>query len=181
MDISHSEPFDVLLHIAEMSTRHARGLPERADVQAVWTGVGFQLRGMRYVVPMNEVAEMLVPPDYTRVPGVKPWVKGVANVRGRLLPMLDLEVFFGAQLDPARKQHRVLVLEIGDFYCGVIVNHVYGMRHFPLDAYSENPAQNDDVMAPYVKGSYEHDGQKWIVFSLYELARDPQFFNAALH
>lgn len=180
MDISHSEPFEVLQHIAELSTRHARGLPERVDVQPEWSGVGFQLRGMRYVAPMREVAEMLVLPEYTRIPGVKPWVKGVANVRGRLLPMLDLEVFFGSQLDSARKQHRVLALEIGDFYCGVIVNNVYGMQHFPLEAYSEQ-AGEDDSMTPYVKGLYEHGGRKWTVFSLFELARDPQFFNAALH
>lgn len=178
--MSHSEPFEVLQHIAELSTRHARGLPERVDVQAEWSGVGFQLRGMRYVAPMREVAEMLVVPEYTRIPGVKSWVKGVANVRGRLLPMLDLEIFFGGQLDSARKQHRVLALEIGDFYCGVIVNNVYGMQHFPLEAYSDQ-ADEDDSMAPYVKGSYEHGGRKWTVFSLYELARDPQFFNAALH
>ena len=178
--MSHSEPFELLQHIAELSTRHACGLPERVDVQPLWSGVGFQLRGMRCVVPMQEVAEMLVLPEYTRIPGVQPWVKGVANVRGRLLPMLDLEVFFGGQLDSARKKHRVLALEIGDFYCGVIVKSVYGMQHFPLETYSEQ-AGGDDSIAPYSKGSYEHNGRKWTVFSLYELARDPQFFNAALH
>ena len=42
---------------------------------------------------MGEVSEILDPPDYTRVPGVKDWVVGIANVRGSLLPLMDLKGF----------------------------------------------------------------------------------------
>ena len=47
------------------------------------------------IAPMGNVVEMLPVPEATPLPGVQPWVAGLANVRGRLLPLFDLEVFFG--------------------------------------------------------------------------------------
>ena len=43
------------------------------------------------VSKMGEVTEILDPPDFTRVPGVQSWVVGIANVRGSLLPLMDLK------------------------------------------------------------------------------------------
>ena len=77
------DPFVVLATIASRSTVGARGLPQQIDAMTTWSGIGFNLMGLRFVVPMTEVAELLERPGSTRIPGVKPWVKGVANVRGR--------------------------------------------------------------------------------------------------
>jgi hypothetical protein len=60
---------------------------------------------------MGEVGEVLHEPRCTLLPG-SPWVKGVANLRGRLLPIMDL-CGFSAELSPLRKQRRVLVVEHG--------------------------------------------------------------------
>src|SRR5690349_17442792 len=126
------EPFAALIALAQSSVQHAHGLPAQVDIKPHWTGVGFTLAGQRVVAPMSEVAEILSVPNITRLPGVKPWVRGVANVRGRLLPLLDLEVFFGGGLPGNRKQHRVLALEYGDLFTGLIVSEVHGMQHFPV-------------------------------------------------
>ena len=78
-----------------------------------------------------------------------------------------------------RFNRRVLVLEMGDLYAGLIVNGVYGMQHFPEDiAVSELP-ESVKHLAAYSKGAYEQDGLTWMTFSPYNLVRDPRFFNAA--
>ena len=62
-----------------------------------WVGVGFRLGTERFLVPRGEVREVLmVPPAITRVPGAKSWVRGLANVRGHLLPVVDLKEFLGS-------------------------------------------------------------------------------------
>lgn len=180
--VSADDPYALLAQLAEQSVAGQRGLPQQASAKALWSGIGFKLAGRRFVAPMNEVAELLERPSTTRIPGVKHWVKGVANIRGRLLPLIDLEVFFGGEGVVARKDQRVLVLDVGDLYTGVLVSGIYGMQHFLEEQFQQ--AEGDEVDAPYqhyIRGSYVAEEQTWDVFSLQELARDPQFFNVSLH
>ncbi len=176
-----AEPFAILANIAQRSTEGKRGLPQQLDAKPMWSGIGIQIAGRNFVVPMNEVAEVLEPPTTTRIPGVKPWVKGVANVRGRLLPLIDLEMYFSGQLSPNRKRHRVLVMDVGEFYCGVLVNDLYGMQHFSFENFTKETGDAEEHCLPYLKGGYQQGEKLWTVFSLYELARDPQFFHVSAH
>lgn len=173
------QPFAALLELAQLSATHAHGLPAQIDIKPQWTGVGFTLAGRRFVAPMSEVAELLAVPNSTRLPGVQEWVRGVANVRGRLLPLIDLEAFFGCQLVGSRQSHRVLALELGDLYTGLLVGAVHGMLHFPVDTFHDEPEELPPALRPYVSGGYRLQQQSWAVFSPYALARDGRFFNAA--
>lgn len=170
--------FQALLNLAVQCRRHARGLPAQVDITPHWSGIGFELLGRRFVAPLGEVSEMLEVPPYTRLPGVQSWVKGVANVRGRLLPVCDLAVYLGDRLHSPRKQQRILILEDHDLYTGLLVEKVFGMQHFPVDSFGA--AANSPVRAePYVDGCYRHQGLEWLVFSPARLAQDHNFLNAA--
>jgi twitching motility protein PilI len=177
-----SEPqaaFQALLDLAQRSRAAARGLPAQADIRPHWSGIGFSLMGSNFVAPMGEVSEMLEVPNYTHLPGVQPWVKGVANVRGRLLPIFDMAVFFGDRLSSGRKQRRVLVLETESLYSGLMVDQVFGMQHFPMDEYSEQAGAIANEILPFVTGSYLLGGQQWSLFRPGLLAEDSRFINAA--
>ncbi len=173
------EPFAALVALAQSSVQNAHGLPAQIDIKPHWSGVGFTLAGQRMVAPMAEVAEILSVPSSTRLPGVKPWVRGVANVRGRLLPLIDLEVFFGGALSGNRKQQRVLALEYGDMFTGLIVSEVHGMQHFPVDCFHNTIGEELQSMRQFLAGAYRVNDRDWTVFSPFKLARDERFFNAA--
>jgi twitching motility protein PilI len=106
-------------------------------------------------------------------------VKGVANVRGRLLPVFDLAQFFGDRLAGSRKQRRVLILETETLYTGLMVDQVFGMQHFPMDEYSEQAGAVAESILPFVTGSYPQGEQRWSLFRPGLLAEDPRFTNAA--
>lgn len=171
--------FSSLVDLAQRSRSAARGLPAQLDIRPHWSGIGFLLMGHRFVVPLGEVSEMLEVPPYTHLPGVQSWVKGVANVRGRLLPIFDMPAFFGSSLSGGRKQRRVLILETESLYSGLMVDQVFGMQHFPTDEFQEDPGQVSEAIRPYVSGRYDHDEQRWTVFRPALLAQDPRFVNAA--
>ena len=173
-----AEPFAALLDIAERSVNNAQGLPSQVDIKPHWSGIGFLLAGHRFVAPMGEVAEILAPPTATRLPGVQPWVKGVSNVRGRLLPLIDLESFFGGAMGN-RKSRRVLALELGELYTGLIVSEVFGMQHMPVDCFKDEVPGELETLKPFLAGSYYHNNVTWSVFSPYKLAQNAEFFNAA--
>ena len=176
---SSQQAYKTLLDLSRLCRRSSRGLPAQVDIRPQWSGVGFSLLGQYFVAPMGEVTEMLEVPSFTRLPGVMPWVKGVANVRGRLLPLFDMGNFFGGRLGGQRKQRRVLILESGDIYTGLEVDQVFGMKHFPIDTYSEKNVHASEIIQPFTQGSYELDGQRWTLFSPAMLALDDRFANAA--
>lgn len=176
---SSQQAYQALVDLSRSCRRSAQGLPAQADIRPQWSGVGFSLLGHFFVAPMGEVTEMLEVPSFTRLPGVMPWVKGVANVRGRLLPVFDMGNFFDGRLVSQRKQRRVLILDSDDVYTGLEVDRVFGMKHFPVDTYSD---QNEDIpesIVPFTQGSYELGGQRWTLFSPAKLAADARFSNAA--
>src|SRR5690606_2383039 len=174
-----SRAFIKLAEIAELSHQHAKGLPEQQEARAIWSGVGFTLNGRRYVASMDEVSEILSVPRYTQVPGVKSWVKGIANVRGRLMPVMDLLGFLNRPSALQLKRRRVLALEGGELYSGLAEGAGLGMQHSPQDTFTgEIPDEYAETRA-YLKGGFASDKGFFALFSLYELARDPRFLNVA--
>jgi twitching motility protein PilI len=175
------QAFNKLLDVALNARRTAKGLPSQLDIKPHWSGVGFTLFGQKFVAPMGEVTEMLELPSYTELPGVQGWIRGLANVRGRLLPLTDLAVYLGGKLEAPRRNRRVLVVESGDTYSGLIVDGILGMQHFPVDSYvSEMAGVEHSAMVPYLQGSFqEEDGCGWTVFSPWLMVQDERFFQVA--
>jgi len=178
--------FTALLDLAQRSRQSAKGLPAQGKVVPHWSGIGFQIMNYYMVAPMGEFTELLEFPSYTKLPGVQPWVLGVANVRGRLLPLFDMAAFFGSRLEGQRKKHRVLVLESEGLYSGLVVDTALGMQHFPVETYSDQVMDVENSLRPFVKGSYAPSrggltaaDQRWFVFSPALLAQEPRFVNAA--
>ncbi|MCB1645335.1 MAG: chemotaxis protein CheW [Pseudomonadales bacterium] len=172
-------PYATLISIAERSQKVAIELPARENAQTHWNGVGFNLLGQRFVAPLVEVAELMRLPPSTRVPGVKNFVIGVANVRGRLMAILDLVLFFGRSSALPRNQRRILAMEEDEQYLGFLVDESLGMQHFPSDSYEEGAGELEDLFRPYVQGGYRVGGVFWPVMSLRVVAEDPEILKLA--
>lgn len=174
-----SAPYRKLVEYFQRCQNTALELPARRDVVQYWSGIGFMLDGRRYVAPLEEVSEIMTLPSYTRVPGVANWMKGVANVRGRLMAVMDLIGFLDKRTDLKDARRRLLVLDHGDIYTGITVDDVFGMQHFDMGTFNAAPEQVDESVQEYVKGVYLRDGEPWQVFSITALAEDPRFLQVA--
>lgn len=177
--------FELLLQIDQRCRVLAADLPSQPIRQDRWSGIGFRLGEHWYVAPMGEVSEVLHEPRFTQLPGVKTWVKGVANLRGRLLPIMDLSGFFadqepGHEPSAVRKQRRVLVVEYKEVFAGLMVDEVYGLQHFAQDSLQALPANAlSATMAGFVSGHFQRE-QSWQVFSPFALAQSQDFMHVAV-
>lgn len=166
--------FELLLDIDRRCRLLAADLPSQETRLQGWSGIGFRVGEQWFVAPMGEVAEVLHEPRCTLMPGVKTWIRGVANLRGRLLPLMDLGGFLGHALPKTGKQRRVLVVEYQDIFIGLLVDEVVGMQHFAQDAlFPSVPA-----CASFIRGQFDAD-QRWQVFSPFALAQAPGFMDVA--
>jgi purine-binding chemotaxis protein CheW len=80
----------------------------------------------RFAIELASVAEVGRTPDITRVPGLPLWLAGVANWRGRILPVLDLRTLLGAEPATIAGKGRLVVLTGGAIVVGMVVDAVDG-------------------------------------------------------
>jgi len=175
-----ADALDYLADVEQRSRRAAQRLPESAPVRDVWDGLVFSVAGARVSAAMSEISEMLPYQDrITRVPGSKPWMLGLANVRSSLLPVIDLQLFLGAKAVVPSKAARILVLRLRGLVVGLLVPSVQGMRHFNLKDRVTN-ARLKGALGAYVYEAFNVGGEVWPVISMNALAADPAFRGAAM-
>jgi twitching motility protein PilI len=167
------QPFDLLIAL-ENRLRVARLGAAGGETQS-WTGLAFRLRQQWLVTPRDDVREVITVPKVTRVPGAKPWMLGVANVRGSLLPVTDLGLLFGQESTPEQRDQRVLVFNSDRVPAGVLVDEVAGYRQFAPSDQRHALARDSGDLAPYLLGGFWREGRGWLVLSLHKLTRSLSF------
>ncbi len=179
MSKKRPEPFELLQTLNELCRANAFDLPKLEEKVSSWSGVVFKLHGEKYLAPLEEVAEILDVPMLTRVPGAKSWVRGIANVRGTLLPIMDLQGFLYNRPNKNRNQ-RLLVINRGDFLSSIVVDDVLGLQHFEDFERSQELPEIDTEVEPYIEDSFSRGDQVWPVFKLSALAEDIDFLQVAM-
>ena len=166
-------PFDLLLAL-EQRLQKAR-LDIGAGVTQLWTGLGFRLGEHWLAAPREDVREVIVPPPLTRVPGARPWLLGVANVRGSLLPVCDLHRLLGEEHNALERGARVMVFNSDRVPAGFLVDEVAGYRQFAPN--EQRPELLDGIgpLRPYLLGAFVREGQPWLATSLHKIARSDAF------
>ncbi|HSH30542.1 MAG TPA: chemotaxis protein CheW [Thiohalobacter sp.] len=176
----NKDPVHILFDLERRLRHAARPLPSEVELREDWVGIGFRLGGHRFVSPLGEVTEILTPTDYSKVPGAKSWVQGIANVRGNLLPIMDLQGFLHGHRAATTRRSRVLVINHAGVHSGLVVDEVLGLRHFMPEDQTPEPPTDDAAIRPYLDGGFRIGDEHWGVFSMRRLAETPQFLQAAL-
>lgn len=173
-----SRGFIELIRLADLAKARQTGRnnPNHED----WVGIVFDLAGERLVAPLGEVSEILALPELTAMPLVKPWLLGVANVRGRLLPLTDLAQFLGVQSRERLKNRKILVIDKGDIFSGLLVDQVHGISRFVDADYVPEEMPKTSPFAPYNHGKFSKDGDEIYVFMPSLLVQDARYMNASV-
>lgn len=171
--------FDLLRDFEQKSLSHVAGLPEQIEAPGLWRGVAFRLGGHRFASGFDEIIEIITLPDVTPVPGSQSWLLGLANVRGTLLPVVDLKQFLEGERTVLHETMRMLVVKQTGGNVAVLIDELYGQRNF-TDA---NKADPESLAAGryghFVKQAYRLGDSLWGVFSMALLTRSVEFRQSA--
>ncbi|MBI3571869.1 MAG: purine-binding chemotaxis protein CheW [Gammaproteobacteria bacterium] len=158
---------------------NAPGLPQEIETRTLWSGVAFRLGEMRLVAPLDQVLEVLPCPPMTLVPNTKSWLKGVANVRGNLITIVDLPEYFGKSPVFVNDDARLMILNSPGLNTGVVVHEVLGLRHFDADLERQDLSGLDDPVLVHLNGAFLHDSVLWGVFDMKSLVDATSFRRVA--
>jgi twitching motility protein PilI len=173
-------PFELLKELEKRSRAVSAGAVAESVVGREWVGVAFRMGGETFLVAREETREVLgYPAAVTRIPGAKSWVKGLANVRGQLLPMLDLRHFLGSGATTSGRNTRVVVVNHREIPAGLMVDEVLGFRRFAESEFNAEAPPTVIRCDSYLAGAFRRGGEVWPVLSLKSLVESQSFLQAA--
>lgn len=170
-------PFELLQEMEQRGLRAASGGAGHSAEE--WVGLGFRLGGENFVAPREDVREVMVFPDsITRIPGSKEWVRGLANVRGQLVPVIDFKAFLGGGTTRVGRDTRLIVVNHRDVPAGLMVDEVFGFRRFEAEQRLEETPQTVLRCEKYLQGAFRQDMDAWPMFCLTRMVESPRFLQA---
>ena len=173
-------PFELLAELERRGRAVTAAAASENPGAREWVGVAWRMAGEAYLVAREETREVLpYPNQLTRVPGAKGWVKGLANVRGALLPVIDLRQFLGSGATPLTRNTRLLVVNHRDVPAGLMVDEVLGFRRFTDGEFGGNAPPTIVRCERYIAGAFRRGSEAWPVLSLRLLVENPGFIDAA--
>jgi twitching motility protein PilI len=143
-------------------------------------GIAFRLGGEAFLLAREETREVMsYPATVTRVPGAKGWVRGLSNLRGQLLPIVDLRAFLGSGATTITRATRVLVANHREIPAGLLVDEVMGFRRFYASEFSTDLPPTLLRCERYLAGAFKRGAEVWPVFSVRTLLESQPFLQAA--
>jgi purine-binding chemotaxis protein CheW len=114
--------------------------------------VCFELGKEEYGVDISQVQEIIRMVEITHVPRAPHFMEGVINLRGQLIPIIDLRTRFGMPRAEHTKSTRIVVTEIGNKKVGIIVDSVSEVINIPIEQVEDAPDMIAGVGTEYIQG-----------------------------
>ena len=130
----------------------------------------FALADEEYGLPVLKVREIIKMMDITEVPQVPAHVKGVLNLRGKVIPVIDVRLKFGFASQDYTERTCIIVVDVtlpaGPVMMGIIVDHVSEVINLVAEEIEETPEFGDRVCTDYMKGVAKVKGTVKILLDL---------------
>jgi purine-binding chemotaxis protein CheW len=128
--------------------------------------VGFRIGRETFGLPISAVREIVRVPEITAVPNAPEYIEGVVNLRGQIIPVVDLRKRFGAKVVTPHKKNRIVVVESEARLIGLIVSSASEVLRIPPSEIEEPHNVFQDDEHNYITGVGKLNGRLVILLDL---------------
>lgn len=136
------------------------------DSKEVLQLVTFRLGSEEFSMDILKVQEIIRHMDLTRVPRTPDFVDGVINLRGRVIPVIDLRKRFGMAADERTSETRIIVADVNNSIVGLKVDAVSEVLRLPSDTVEPPPLLVKGTESDYIKGVGKLEGRLIILLDI---------------
>lgn len=166
---------DKAAETALSSAKEGQASPEAAKEEMIHLIV-FKLGAEEYGIKIDQVKEVTVTPSVTRMPRTPDFIKGVANIRGDIIAIMNLEERFGIRSVPLANDVNphityTLVIEAKEYSIGVIVREVPQSLNLSMTKIDKTPSflQDINIHENYIEGIAKVNNRLIIVLDMYKI------------
>ncbi len=132
--------------------------------------VVFLLGKENYGVEIHSVTTIEKMLPYARVPKTPDYIKGVINLRGEIVPIMDIRTRFGMEISEETEETRVIIIKINDISLGIIVDEVDEVLDLNEEAIENVANFTNDLSMDYILGVGKIDGKIVTLLNIEKLA-----------
>ncbi|WP_017670599.1 chemotaxis protein CheW [Blastomonas sp. AAP53] len=140
--------------------------------------ITFEVEGQTFGIDIMGIREIRAWSPTTRLPRVPDFVAGVVNLRGIVLPVIDLAARLGWNKSNPGERHVIIVTEVNGQLKGMIVDAVRDIVTFDQAALQPPPTTGDEVL-PFLEGLASLDDRMVMVLDLAALTHELEYRDAA--
>ncbi len=141
--------------------------------------MNFTLAGESYCMEILKVKELMGMTDITPLPQTPDFIRGVINLRGQIIPIIDLRLKFGLPFNEYHKRTTIIVVEVnldGDMMLmGLVVDAIHEVIPIPEEKINPLPYINSKVKAEYIKGVADTPEGMKIILDVIKILNDEEF------
>ena len=171
--------FARLLEYEKRSESFTPGRGHGRGPSGEWSGITFRMGDARLACDSDRIQEILSFPHSTPVPGAKPWILGLANVRGALMTIVDLGWFLTGKRSSITVRSRLLSSQLHKAPVGLLIDEVFGQRHFLDDDATDAELEDDSPLDWLVSKKHQVGAETWHELDLDSLFSSQDFLNGA--
>ena len=140
----------------------------------------FTISGEDYGLEINYIKDIIQMQEITRVPGVAPYIIGITNLRGSIVPVVDVRIRFGKEPQAYHERTCIVVIELDEMQIGMVVDAVQEVIHIPDSVVTQPPKMSAASENRYVRSIGNLDEKKIILLlDIQRLFYDGDVFPAA--
>ena len=139
--------------------------------------VTFTLRNEEYAVDILNVQEINRITEITQVPNSPSYVEGVINLRGKVMPVINLRKKFGLEDKETDETSRIIIMDIKGVTNGLVVDSVSEVLRIPTDIVEPPPPMSSDMDSKFIKGVAKLENRLIILIDIDELLGESAQFN----
>jgi len=144
--------------------------------------VVFKIGDEEFGVEINQVREIVKLVSITRMPKAPVFIEGVVNLRGQIITVIDLAKRLDLPSTGKTESTRIMVVEVGDFTVGMIVDSVSEVLRLSSDDIEEAPSLIDtEVHERYLRGVGKSNDRLLILLDLNEVLSSDEIHHIAKH
>ena len=125
---------------------------QQRETSTVTEIIVFSLASENYGIDLSFVREVYPLKDFTPLPGVPPYIFGIINVRGQILPVVDLKKFFNLPEKGLGELDKVIILRDEQMEFGILADVVHGTQEIELEDIRVVPHTVTGIGEEYLKG-----------------------------
>lgn len=173
------KPFELLTEYERLSLKHTVEV-QKIELKDQWSGVGFKVDEVNYILAIDKIIEVLIITETTKIPGISPWVLGLGNIRGNLIPIIDFKAFLINKPTKITAHTRMIIIDQQVGQVGLVVDEVFGQKHFFKKQMLKRAKGGKHLEIKYSQIAYKDEDSIWNVLKDEMLINDSAFQNAAI-
>lgn len=131
--------------------------------------VVFDLAGEQYGVDIQSVQEIIRIQNITKVPKTLAFVEGIINLRGKVIPVLDLRKRFGLEITETNAETRIVVIEISGIIIGMIVDAVSEVLRIPQSSVEPPSPIVANIDSDFIRGVGKLEDRLIIILDVHKI------------